>query len=100
MFFIRKSTHDARIALKDQRIAELDSDVTSLADERDQLAAALAAMTKARDMWKTVASDVIKQRDDLRAEQDQLYTRYQPFVNVARGAGGRWTSLKQMGAGA
>lgn len=98
MFFIRKSTHDARIALKDQRIAELESDVTSLADKCDQLKAALDAMTTARDMWKRVASDVIKQRDELRVEQEQVYKRYEPFMHVTRGPGGKWVSTKQVGA--
>lgn len=34
MFFILKSTHDARIALKDQRIAELEADIETLIEQR------------------------------------------------------------------
>lgn len=90
-----KSTHVAEMNAKDAAYQEL---IKKLTAERDQLKAALSEMTKARDMWKTVASDVIKQRDELRAEQEQIYTRYQPFMHVTRGPGGRWTSTKQVSA--
>ncbi len=92
-----KSTHVAKMDAKDAAYKEL---VIKLTAERDQLKAALDAMTSARDMWKRVASDVIKQRDELRAEQDQVYKRYQPFMHVTRGPGGKWVSLKSVGAGA
>lgn len=91
---VKQSTHDA--ALK--RAAEAEQLVAKLTADRDHYKAAAESLSTARDMWKRVASDVIKQRDELRAEQEQVYKRYQPFMNVSRGPGGRWTSTKQVGA--
>lgn len=90
-----KSTHVAEMNAKDAAYQEL---IKKLTAERDGYKSSADKLVAARDMWKGVAENVTKQRDELRAEQEQIYTRYQPFMHVTRGPGGRWTSTKQVGA--
>ncbi|WP_285139592.1 MULTISPECIES: hypothetical protein [Sphingomonas] len=83
-----------------KRAAEAEELVAKLTADRDHYKATTDSLIAARNMWKGVAENVTKQRDELRAEQEQVYKRYEPFMNVTRGPGGRWTSLKSVGAGA
>lgn len=98
MFFIRKSTHDDRIALKDQRIAELEADIETLIGQRK------VAENLAKQRWNEIQTleatnaDQSSQNLKLFERNMQLAVQLDACIRRPRGAGGRFVSAKQVAA--
>ena len=109
-----KSTHDRAMAVKDAEIADLILEVEQAEQAwqstlSSEIKTALLASQRAKEIRRLERRIAEQSAQNLKlfdanrklaVENQRLKDQHKPFMNVTRGPGGKWTSLKSVGAGA